>query len=252
VPGAPILAGGAAFGRTLRLKGSDTWSEHGNRDGLQLRWAIGKVLYDRTATDIPQLYLDFARQLTTSDRVLTLNYDLVLERALAAVGLPFRLCPWLTRRSTKTTPSPTRISLRSCSSQAPWIPRLDVHPERGRPRSVARVARRGTAIRRRRPTCRDRSDPRVGPADLLLEPQLVVLEPRAPHGAVDREASGQITPSPAVGWSRAVLLHARRLHGHRMLAATGRPICPSSSCITSRPTTQRGEARAAWRGPSGA
>lgn len=78
---------------TLRLKGSDTWSEQGNRDGLQLRWAIGKVLHDRTPTDIPELYLDFAQRLTTSDRVLTLNYDLILERALTAVGIPFRRFP---------------------------------------------------------------------------------------------------------------------------------------------------------------
>lgn len=78
---------------TLRLKGSDTWSEHGNRDGLQLRWAIGKVLYDSMPETVPELYLDFAQQLTTSDRVLTLNYDLILERALTAVGVPYRRYP---------------------------------------------------------------------------------------------------------------------------------------------------------------
>ena len=77
----------------LRLKGSDTFSEHGNEAGLQLRWAIGKVLFDRFPTEIPDLYLEFAGRLTTRDRVLTLNYDLLLERALEAVGLPYRRFP---------------------------------------------------------------------------------------------------------------------------------------------------------------
>ncbi len=77
----------------LRLKGSDTFSEHGNEAGLQLRWAIGKVLHDATPESIPRVYLDFARQLTTSDRVITLNYDLLLEFALEAVGLPYRRFP---------------------------------------------------------------------------------------------------------------------------------------------------------------
>jgi len=78
---------------TLRLKGGDTFSEYGNEAGLQLRWAIGKVLFDRCPSEIPPLYLDFARRLTTHDRILTLNYDLVLERALDAVGLPYRRFP---------------------------------------------------------------------------------------------------------------------------------------------------------------
>jgi hypothetical protein len=77
----------------LRLKGTDTFSEYGNEAGLQLRWAIGKVLDDATPAVIPPVYLDFARELTTSDRVLTLNYDLLLERALEAVGLPYRRFP---------------------------------------------------------------------------------------------------------------------------------------------------------------
>lgn len=77
----------------LRLKGSDTFSEHGNEAGLQLRWAIGKVLFDRCPAEIPELYLEFARRLTTRDRVMTLNYDLLLERALEAAGLPYRRFP---------------------------------------------------------------------------------------------------------------------------------------------------------------
>lgn len=78
---------------TLRLKGKDTFSEHGNEAGLQLRWAIGKVLFDRCPADAPSLYVEFARHLTTQDHVMTLNYDLLLERALDAVGLPYRRFP---------------------------------------------------------------------------------------------------------------------------------------------------------------
>jgi hypothetical protein len=78
---------------TLRLRGSDTFSDYGNEAGLQLRWAIGKVLHDRTPLAVPQLYVEFARRLTTTDVVLTLNYDLLLESALKEVGLPFRRFP---------------------------------------------------------------------------------------------------------------------------------------------------------------
>lgn len=77
----------------LRLRGSDTFSEHGNQAALQLRWGIGKVLHELIPAEIPALYLDFARRLTTSDHVMTLNYDLLLEGALEAVNLPYRRYP---------------------------------------------------------------------------------------------------------------------------------------------------------------
>lgn len=77
----------------LRLRGSDTWSRDGNKSSLQLRWAIGHVLHTSTPTALPKVYLEFARRLTTSDTVLTLNYDLLLERALGQVGVPFRRFP---------------------------------------------------------------------------------------------------------------------------------------------------------------
>lgn len=78
---------------TLRLQGSDTWSEAGNRSSLQLRWAIGHVLHSAMPAMVPEVFLEFARRLTTSDQVLTLNYDLLLERALDEVGLPYRRFP---------------------------------------------------------------------------------------------------------------------------------------------------------------
>lgn len=77
----------------LRLKGSDTFSDYGNEAALQLRWAIGHVLHTATPDALPDTYLQFARQLNTSDIVLTLNYDLLMERALEEVGLPYRRFP---------------------------------------------------------------------------------------------------------------------------------------------------------------
>lgn len=64
-----------------------------NQAGLQLRWAIGHVLHTAMPDEIPQVYLEFARRLNTSDQVLSLNYDLLMERALEAVGLPYRRFP---------------------------------------------------------------------------------------------------------------------------------------------------------------
>lgn len=78
---------------TLRLRGSDTWSDEGNRSTLQLRWAIGHVLHLATPAVIPEIYLEFARRLTTSDAVLTLNYDRIMERALDEIGLAYRRYP---------------------------------------------------------------------------------------------------------------------------------------------------------------
>lgn len=78
---------------TLRLQGSDTWSDEGNRSSLQLRWAIGHVLHRATPTELPELYVEFASRLTSSDTVLTLNYDLIMERALHAAGMSYRRFP---------------------------------------------------------------------------------------------------------------------------------------------------------------
>jgi len=79
----------------LGFRGSDTWSQEGNESQLMIRKAIGHVIHDRTPQPdaIPEVYLRFAEALSVHDTVLTLNYDLVLEHALAAVGKPFRRYP---------------------------------------------------------------------------------------------------------------------------------------------------------------
>jgi hypothetical protein len=108
---------------TLRLRGSDTFSPDGNRSSLQLRWAIGHVLHTSTPATLPGVYLEFARRLITSDVVLTLNYDLLLERALDEVGVPFRRFPQRSSRSASTPRSSTLCTRRSCvctSCTARW------------------------------------------------------------------------------------------------------------------------------------
>lgn len=79
----------------LRLRGKDTWSDDGNESTVVVKHLIGKILSRHmTSIDkVPELYLEFARRLDISDTVFTFNYDTLLERALEAVGKPYRLVP---------------------------------------------------------------------------------------------------------------------------------------------------------------
>ena len=80
----------------LGMLGSDTWSEQGNRDQLLLRWGIGGALYKQTpqGSAIPPAYLRFAEGLRPMDLVVTFNYDLLLERSLEQIGVPYRRFPF--------------------------------------------------------------------------------------------------------------------------------------------------------------
>lgn len=77
----------------LGLRGSDTWSEDGNEGQVVVKTLIGRILTERcpAVNAVPQLYLRFAALLQPDDIVLTFNYDLLLERALEALGKPYRL-----------------------------------------------------------------------------------------------------------------------------------------------------------------
>ena len=79
----------------LGLRGKDQWSEQGNEGQIIVKTLIGQVLTERTPGEdaIPRLYLDFARKLRPHDRIITFNYDILLERALKSAGVPFRLFP---------------------------------------------------------------------------------------------------------------------------------------------------------------
>lgn len=80
----------------LGLQGSDTLSEEGNGAQLLVKQHIGKVIHQQTprGDNLPQQYYDFVNGLTVNDIIISLNYDLILERALDHIGLPYRLFPY--------------------------------------------------------------------------------------------------------------------------------------------------------------
>lgn len=77
----------------LGLRGSDTWSEEGNEGTIVTKFLIGSILarHVNALDTVPDLYLEFAKRLDLGDIVITFNYDTLLERALDAVGKPYRL-----------------------------------------------------------------------------------------------------------------------------------------------------------------
>lgn len=79
----------------LGLLGSETWSEDGNEAQVIIKTLVGQILTEKTPSvgKIPQLYIDFAKQLKPYDIILTFNYDILLERALEAASVPYRLYP---------------------------------------------------------------------------------------------------------------------------------------------------------------
>jgi hypothetical protein len=79
----------------LELRGSDTWSEDGNEAQIVAKTLIGQVIAEKMPSkrDIPQLYLNFVRKLQPGDKILTFNYDVLLEHALEVAKVPFRLFP---------------------------------------------------------------------------------------------------------------------------------------------------------------
>jgi len=79
----------------LGLEGGDTLSEHGNAAQLFVKRFIGQIIHERTPKQdaLPQEYYDFAENLSVQDVVITLNYDVVLERALDHIRKPYRLFP---------------------------------------------------------------------------------------------------------------------------------------------------------------
>jgi hypothetical protein len=79
----------------LGLPGSDTWSKDGNESTIVTKFLIGSILARcvNAIKEVPQLYLEFSRRIQPHDTVITFNYDTLLERALDAIGKPYRLFP---------------------------------------------------------------------------------------------------------------------------------------------------------------
>ncbi len=78
----------------LRLSGSDTWTESGNRTQMVVKNLVAYVLQARirqmTEADW-SLYDDFVSRLMPGDTILTFNYDTLLERACQRQGVRYRL-----------------------------------------------------------------------------------------------------------------------------------------------------------------
>lgn len=79
----------------LGLRGSDTWSYDGNEGQIVTKILLGQILTERTPStgNIPSLYISFAKALRPYDTIITFNYDILLERALEAAQVPYRLFP---------------------------------------------------------------------------------------------------------------------------------------------------------------
>lgn len=77
----------------LGLRGGDTWSQDGNEGTVVTKYLIGSILarYLNALDDVPELYTEFAKRLEPDDYVITFNYDTLLEKALDAIGKPYRL-----------------------------------------------------------------------------------------------------------------------------------------------------------------
>lgn len=71
--------------------GGERWSENGSREKLALRYYLAKTLVARTPRPaaVPELYRAFAAQLHPRDRVISFNWDGLLEAALDAVGMKY-------------------------------------------------------------------------------------------------------------------------------------------------------------------
>ena len=67
---------------------SERFSARGSRELLALRFCLAKAVAQKTPAGalIPDVYLRFARQLEPRDRVISFNWDCLLENALEAVG----------------------------------------------------------------------------------------------------------------------------------------------------------------------
>jgi SIR2-like domain len=79
----------------LGLRGSDTWIEDDNENQIITKLLIGQILTERTPNidNIPSSYIDCAKRLQAYDTLITFNYDILLERALEATSVPYRLFP---------------------------------------------------------------------------------------------------------------------------------------------------------------
>lgn len=68
--------------------GGERASEYGSREKESLKYYLSKTIAEHTPSlhNLPQIYIDFVKQLHVHDIILTFNWDLLLEIALTKVG----------------------------------------------------------------------------------------------------------------------------------------------------------------------
>jgi hypothetical protein len=71
--------------------GGERWSDNGSREKIAFKFYLSKSIANTTPTDveIPDLYLQFAKQLRKYDVIITFNWDTLLEMALMRIGKTF-------------------------------------------------------------------------------------------------------------------------------------------------------------------
>lgn len=106
--------------------GGERWNNSGCREKLALKFFLSKAIMASTpaTSEIPELYLDFARQLRPTDIVVSFNWDCLLESALVRVGAEFQY-PALTGQVDRAEP---KLTLYKLHGSANW--RLGL-PKRG-------------------------------------------------------------------------------------------------------------------------
>ncbi len=80
----------------LKLKGSDTFSEEGNRGQIILKVLIAKTIFkiqNNIHPNVLKLYDEFCSSLHETDIIISFNYDTLIEDSLARIGKSFRLFP---------------------------------------------------------------------------------------------------------------------------------------------------------------
>lgn len=71
--------------------GGERWSDRGSREKLAFRYYLAKAIMNSTPApdDIPDIYIQFVKQLRKNDILITFNWDPLLELALCKAGKTF-------------------------------------------------------------------------------------------------------------------------------------------------------------------
>lgn len=79
------------FMELREFAGGERWSDEGSRERVALKFYLAKAIAMATpdANNIPDYYIDFARDLKPGDVVVTFNWDTLLENVLSHVRKPY-------------------------------------------------------------------------------------------------------------------------------------------------------------------